>query len=366
MKSVVLILDMTYDCNLRCSYCYISGGEQQEVISLDNAYNAIKKIGEKFNSKVQITFHGGEPLLHFDRIKSLIQKVEDNPFKFETAYYIQTNGLCVTNEISNYLKEKNVKIGVSIDGVTKGSNQARLTPDGNSSAEKVLEGIKILQSSGHQVSILSVLTSNNYKNYDKNIDWFVENGISHFTLNPFIAAGRGIKFKLNITGTDMFEAYKNVLDKIIEYNTNGIFLKEKNLYYMYKCIIEQKKLYMCMSTPCGAGISQFAVDPNGDVYPCADFCGQELFILGNVSENFFDKIPKSKKWREIRSTGLEQVENCKICEYKALCPSGCSARRYYANNSIASVDPVCEYYKLMIPYMLNEINKKKIIEIWGK
>lgn len=63
MKAVVLILDLTNDCNLRCSYCYASGGEHADCLSVSDAVLAIEKFYNRFKCQIQVLFHGGEPLL---------------------------------------------------------------------------------------------------------------------------------------------------------------------------------------------------------------------------------------------------------------------------------------------------------------
>ena len=106
-----------------------------------------------------------------------------------------------------------------------------------------------------------------------------------------------------------------------------------------------------MSNPCGAGLSQFTVAPNADVYPCADLCGQKHFILGNIGEDFFPKIPSCEGWREIRSYKLQNLTGCKKCTLIKTCPAGCSVRCYYSNDSVHSTDPLCGFYKLILPYL---------------
>lgn len=364
MKSVVLILDITNDCNLRCSYCYINGGEKQEFMSVDTAYKAIEKIGERFNCSLNIMFHGGEPLLNFDLIRELITRVNQKPFKFPIKYFLQTNATNMNEEIANFIRENNINIGISFDGCTEESNIARVTENGEGSVEKVKNSIRILQNANNEISVLSVLTRKNYADYDKMIDWLIENQITSFALNPFITAGRGAKAQLSLSGQEMFETYSKVLDKIIYYNEKGIKVQEKNLYYMYKCIIENKRSYMCMNSPCGAGIALFAVNPKGDVYPCADFCNEKQFCLGNVEEDFFKEIPNVQTWRDIRLSTYDSIRDCNICELKQICPSGCSARRYYSNGELKSVDSICEFYKLIIPYMKKETIMKSMEKMW--
>ena len=117
MKSCNVILDLTEDCMLRCSYCYINGGESRLNMSTQTAINAITKFSKSYaDGKIHLLFHGGEPLLMFDRIQDIINFIETNDIR-NIELYIQTNGIEADQYISKYLKKKNVRTCVSIDGL---------------------------------------------------------------------------------------------------------------------------------------------------------------------------------------------------------------------------------------------------------
>ena len=136
----------------------------------------------------------------------------------------------------------------------------------------------------------------------------------------------------------------------------------RDRFHIVKKIVTGGNSYMCMSNPCGAGLSQFTVAPNADVYPCADLCGQKHFILGNIGEDFFPKIPSCEGWREIRSYKLQNLTGCKKCTLIKTCPAGCSVRCYYSNDSVHSTDPLCGFYKLILPYLDDTGLAKKNIQ----
>lgn len=359
MKSMVILADLTYDCSLRCSYCYISGGEKKEIINIESAYEGIKKICEKYKCTIHVVFHGGEPLLCFNLIVRLIESINNSGFRDRIKYYMQTNCINVTNEIAEYLQAHNICIGVSLDGIDIESNKNRVDINGNSSLEKVINGIEILNKANISISVLSVLTKANYKQYSNMMYWMANNNITQFALNPLINAGRSSGSNMGLSGAEMFNVYKEVL-----YNCIKLGIKERNLYHMYNCIVRRKRTYMCMNLPCGAGLSQFAIDPCGKVYPCADFCGQVEFCLGSVYDNFLDKLGESQSWRQLRSINRNNITECSLCEYKEICPSGCSARSYYSNNIINGIDPLCDFYKLIIPFISSEEVKNIIGNRW--
>lgn len=115
-----------------------------------------------------------------------------------------------------------------------------------------------------------------------------------------------------------------------------------------------------MSSTCGAGISQFALSSDRNVYPCADFCEDKKFSYGSVKEDFWDNMLNNQTWKELRYNYKNNILECKLCEFNKECSACCSARSYYNNSKIKSIDPVCEFNKLMIVFLREELSKKEI------
>lgn len=60
-------LEITSKCNLRCLHCYNESGILKNEIS----FELFKRLIDEFDEKPDITFSGGEPLLHPDIWKML-------------------------------------------------------------------------------------------------------------------------------------------------------------------------------------------------------------------------------------------------------------------------------------------------------
>lgn len=85
-KQILLIL--TLDCNLRCSYCFENNVHRKEYMSdetIEEIKQQIKKDGHFLCDNIE--FFGGEPMLAQDKIISFIKE-----FKDELCYTIMTNG----------------------------------------------------------------------------------------------------------------------------------------------------------------------------------------------------------------------------------------------------------------------------------
>ncbi len=128
-----LTLQLTQNCNLRCSYCVYS----------NDAYNQRKHSGKRMSFKtakkgvdylldhsidmdiISISFYGGEPLLEFDLIKKIVSYVSTEAFGRNYTYNITTNGTLLNDEIIKFFIEKEVSVLISLDGPQKYHDQSR-------------------------------------------------------------------------------------------------------------------------------------------------------------------------------------------------------------------------------------------------
>lgn len=356
----LVVLNLTSDCNMRCQYCYAAAGERYEYMSKMTALRVIDEmIRINQGCQINVLFHGGEPLICYDVLKSVISHCEKN-YRNRIKFYIQTNCLLLDEEKIAYFIENNVKISISVDGDNNLSNICRVLPDGENSIEYIKRSIQLLNRYNVNVNALAVLNKYNYKEVNKIIKFFVENNIYLFSFNYFIKGGRGNNSDLALNSNELFETTVKILSTIEKYHNKGIYVIERNTYYLVKMLVTGIKTFMCSSSPCGAGISIIGIAPNGDVFPCDDLSGQEQFKLGNINTTDLDVILDNKIIKYFTLCNLNNIKKCCECEIKNKCGAGCCSRKYYENDDIYCVDPLCEFYKKIIPYVEKQLQSKKI------
>jgi uncharacterized protein len=85
-------------------------------------------------------------------------------------------------------------------------------------------------------------------------------------------------------------------------------------------------------TGCGAGNEYLAITPEGDIYPCHQFVGQEEFKMGNVMA---DKVELPKEMQEtFKEAHIYAKDECSKCWAKFYCSGGCHANAFNFNNDI--------------------------------
>jgi len=114
MQNVIFHLVLTNQCNKRCEYCDLNFSNNY--ISENNIERFIHYINKNYYKywEIRINFFWWEPLLKFDSILKILNKIQAVNIK----YSIWTNGILLTQDIYEVLNTYNVEINYSIDTET--------------------------------------------------------------------------------------------------------------------------------------------------------------------------------------------------------------------------------------------------------
>ena len=317
--SITMLL--TYDCNLRCVYCYEGAGEVIKGSMDDDArarvFAFIKKQMEARQSKaLSMVLFGGEPLLNFSSNYEWLDEIkkycEDNGKMFATS--IVSNGILFTEEVIKKLKEYNCRmIQVTLDGVKEVHDQRRIYKDGRGSFDEVMRGIKLIYDDDEIVKpvIRINIDKNNIQDvkdllaYLKGeslekcyIDFGVvkgtTNACSSYTGNCFVEEELG----------DLLDELWNLLDYYgFDYNANP-----------------QKRDMFCGLFNDAA----FTISPFGEIYKCWDHVGMEEHLMGKIDENG-DVTDLSYSFIDWMTHDPLEVHECRECKYLPACGGGCAS-----------------------------------------
>ncbi len=81
---------------------------------------------------------------------------------------------------------------------------------------------------------------------------------------------------------------------------------------------------------CGAGCEYVAITPEGDIYPCHQFVGNEDYKLGSLYDGTFDKELSGR----FAGLNIYTREECRDCWARFYCSGGCSASNLLVNGDI--------------------------------
>lgn len=150
-----ITLQITQQCNFRCSYCKYTNGDgiinhshNKLNMTWEMAQKAIDFLAEhsRDSLKLNIAFYGGEPLLQYDLIQKCIEYANVLLEGKSLSYTMTTNGSLLTVERARYLIDNNVFITVSLDGPKEIHDRNRkYAANGEGTFEVVQNKLKIIQ-----------------------------------------------------------------------------------------------------------------------------------------------------------------------------------------------------------------------------
>jgi len=278
-KPIVIHMNITNRCNLKCAYCYsayytkqyepeIPTGEWLKLI--DTAH----KMGTR-----RVNLGGGEPLMRTD-IKEIVEHLK----RKNIVVSMNTNGHLVRHNLHVVKQLDSLCISIDGDETTHDSRK------GKGSYQKVLEAIRLAKQNGVDVHSSTLIDKNNISTITSVLEMAKNEGIHAEFLFPFFQGGGVIlpsdsdikaiskmlvECKL---GGYPISASKAALDYINYWDLS-------NSTYSNQYTEEDKKLSFMKSDgktvpchiPCYAGRFMCIIDYDGFVYPCSSLVRHNLF-----------------------------------------------------------------------------------------
>lgn len=346
-------------CNLKCRYCFYSSvASEREAYSkgfmeMKTAENVIKSaLSLAKGTPVIFTFQGGEPALRGIEFYKEFVKIcsEENNLNSQIAYCFQTNATLLDDEWCRFFKENNFLVGVSLDG-NEQQNAYRVYPNGESSFENVMNAVALLKKYNVSFNILSVVTKQLALSVRDNYKFLKQNGINNVQyINCLKPLSGEYDSEVYMNDND-YECFLNNSFRLY-YNDNmrGGRLSVRS-FDNYLMLLSGSDAEQCNMN--GFCSPQFVVEGDGTVYPCDFFCTDE-YELGNINELSFFDISKSEAFIGFLKNGCTISEECRNCDYFALCRGG-GCKRYALDGDFCSVYK--KFFSSSVSMMKNMIGR---------
>lgn len=168
-----LIIKITKDCNLRCSYCYETFEKKyMDKYQADKLTKFIKKYITQHNiNTVVLSWFGGEPTLNIDIINYILGNIKDfiKDNNVTLISSIVTNGYNLDTFTFNKLLELGIsQFQITVDGSKEMHDKNRFTKEGTGSFDIILKNLTNILNSNNNFSVTLRLNVNNtfFENLD--------------------------------------------------------------------------------------------------------------------------------------------------------------------------------------------------------
>jgi len=342
-----LCLNVAHDCNLRCGYCFAGEGEyglKREMMSIKTGKKAIDFIinnsGNRHN--LEIDFFGGEPLMNFDVVKKIVEyaRAEEKKHNKNFRFTMTTNGLLLDDENLIYINKHMHNLVLSLDGRKIVNDKMRKTVSGDSCYDIILPKLlKAANSRGQDNYYVRGTFTHHNLDFSKDVLHLADLGFKQISVEPVVA---GDDKDYAIKKADLPKIYKEY--ELLTNEMISRFGKEDDFNFFHFMIdLEGGPCLAKRLAGCGAGTEYLAVTPDGYLYACHQFIGNEKYKLGDVESGIASGLTK-----EFKNLNVFTKEDCKNCWAKYYCSGGCAANALNFNND------------LKIPYEIGcEIQRKR-------
>lgn len=344
-----MCLNVAHDCNLRCKYCFASQGDfkgKRLLMDLQTGKDAldflIKSSGYRRN--LEVDFFGGEPLMNFEVVKKLVEygRIQEKKYNKHFRFTITTNGTYLTDDKIDFINENMDNCVLSLDGRKCVNDYMRPTINGKGSFDIIVPKFKkLISKRGDKDYFIRGTFTNENLDFSEDLMEFYKQGFKKTSIEPVV--------------TDEKEPYairaehlNKILEEYEKLSKEYIDIKKKDKefsFYHFIIDLSQGPCVIKRTVGCGAGSEYIAVTPDGEIYPCHQFVGEEEFKLGDIHSG----IVNTKLRDTFKCANVYTNEDCPDCWARYYCSGGCHANAYYANKNLSKPYKVgCEMEKKRI------------------
>ena len=323
-----LVLNVTNQCNLACTYCYEFGADKiatpagkPKYMTLETAMASVDLlIAEAIGRKsVHITFFGGETLMNFKLLRDVVAYANEatNAAGKDITYSLTTNATLLTPEIVTFLSDNRIGVTVSMDGPPELQDKHRVFKNGKGSYAAIEPRLRTLIAHHKTRAITARVTLTEGVTDVVRIFRHLKDdlGFHEVGFAP-VTTGETRAYSLDGNGMDSVLAQFNSLaDVWLEYALRG----ESHGFTNVSETISELISGVNKSHPCGAGLGLMGVSPSGDLSPCHRFTDADTHSMGHVSIG----IDRVKQGDFLAKGHVQAKYDCQSCWARPLCAGGC-------------------------------------------
>ena len=328
-----LTLHLTENCNMDCAYCT---RVKQPVRMTEDVLDAACDLAFSQGNAAGFCFFGGEPLLELPLIERAIRrsKAKSAETGKPVSYKMTTNGTLLTEKILDMIQREKIGIGLSFEGTAQ--DCCRRFRDGGGTFSAVSEKAKLLLKYQPDAHAMMTIAPQAVPQYAESVRYLC--GLGFRRITGTIAYGK----KVHWTDEDLALLETQLREIAAFYE--AAFLRGEPFYFSPF----DAKIRDCITgynpgERCHLGFRQMPVAPDGKIYACTQFIGDEDFCLGDV----FGGLSTEKQRTLARREAVP--ETCRECALRKRCTNSCGCLNRLETGNENTVSPLqCTYEQMLI------------------
>lgn len=333
-------LHVTNACNLRCTYCYLNKtNAAMDEATGRAAIEAVFRSALKHQFRtVKFKYAGGEATLNFSLVKTLHASAKQlsTEHGLHLREVVLSNGIGLTPGMLDFMRDENIRLMISLDGIGAAHNAQRVFANGAGSFLQVSRSIERAVSRGLLPHLSITVTARNVDSIQEVVAFALDRDLL-FNLNFFRETNCAI------SAGDMRTNEAKLIAGIRR--AFGVIEARLPRRSLIATLVDRASFNSPHDRACGAGHSYLVIDERGGVARCQMeiertitnvFDGDPLLAVHDFHEGF-QNIPAKDK------------QSCKDCEWHYWCAGGCSLLTFKATGRNDIQSPYCRVYKALYP-----------------
>jgi His-Xaa-Ser system radical SAM maturase HxsB len=365
------IIVVTLRCNMSCVYCHANSrpaGQKQFDMNKETAAKTVDFIFQSPSQHLSIEFQGGEPLLNWEIVKHVVEyaKAKSKEHGKSLTLTVVTNLSPMDDEKMEYLLNNDVIICTSLDG-PKELHDSNRKGTASSNYDQVAYWIKRLnqeyekKGKSIRVQALVTLTRQSLRFPKEIVDTYLNLRLKvlHLRFLNNLGLAKHSWESIGYSAEEYLDFWHKAVHCLESLHGEGKDIRERMVVLMSnKIASESDPSYLDLRSPCGAAIGQLAYNYNGDIYTCdeARMIGEELFMLGNVSNSEYKDVVTCDKACAVVNASINDQYICNTCVYKPYC-GVCPVCNYAEQGSVIgkiSQTDRCKIFKAQFDWVVRQ------------
>jgi uncharacterized protein len=342
-QSLQAWLHITNSCNLGCSYCYLA--KTPEHMSEETALRAVdaifRSVRQHHFQHVILRYSGGEASLRLHNVLA----VHDYAQMLARDYNIQlkgillSNGVFFTDDMIKQLKERGIRIMISLDGVGRYHDAQRPFVNSRSSFRQVNRTINRLLAHGLAPSISITVSQSNAAGLPELMHYLLEHNLP-FNMNYYRDNEHALHpEELQIAEQAMIAAIRQAM-QVVE-----ACLPERSLLASF---IDKANIAEPHQHTCSVGRNYLVIDQHGGIAKCHAQIEQTVSTVEADDPLWYVQNDQEG----VQGLSVDEKEGCKSCQWRYWCSGGCPVLTYRLTGRYDIKSPYCHVYQALFPDVL--------------
>jgi uncharacterized protein len=340
-KMPAYVVMPTYDCNLRCDYCFQDHmrtdqrfGHLLRFIApsiIDRLVHAMPGIEQRHGFSPgapvdrQVLFYGGEPLLA--RSRSIVEYAMNAVRAIGGVSFSAVTNATELDAYEDLLGPGGIAaLQITIDGPKRLHDARRIYADQSGSFDCIAQNVDMALGRGVHVDVRVNVDRANVHALGELAASFVDRGWTKrpgFSayVHPVQAPSDKANRKNLFNSDELNEAVRAMRARDPKMATIDVL--DDSLQRQLGEMLDGDRLPMLRATFCGAHTTMYIVDPFGDIYSCWEKTGDKNIRIGWLSDAGEAEFVADRlaAWR---SRNVASNATCAQCRYSMYCGGGCA------------------------------------------